>query len=71
MTDSTAGFGFTVRRVLPLLLASNVDVAVIVTVPAATAVTWPVCDTFAMAASPVDHVTVVGAPLTTLTVALS
>lgn len=71
VTELTAGRGFTVRRVLPLLVASNVDVAVIVTCPGATAVTWPVGVTVAIAASADDHVTVVAAPLTTMTLAVS
>jgi hypothetical protein len=71
VTEFTAGRGFTVRRVLPLFVASNVEVAVMVTEPGATAVTWPVCVTVAIAASPDDHVTVVAAPLTTVTLAVS
>ena len=71
LTERTAGRGVTVRLALPLLLASNVDVAVIVAVPTATAVICPVVDTVATAALDVDHVTPVAAPLTTVTLAVS
>jgi hypothetical protein len=50
---------------------SNVDIAVIVAAPTATPVTRPAGDTVAIAAFEVVHVTVVGAPLTTVTFAAS
>lgn len=70
-TDVTAGAGATVIAALPLLVASNVDVAVIVAFPTPTAVTCPACETVATAAFDVDHVTAVDAPLTAVTVAVS
>ena len=43
-----AGFGFTVTAVVPFFVASKVEVAVIVAVPTATAVTLPVPETDAI-----------------------
>lgn len=70
-TDVTAGAMFTVSVALPLLVASNADVAVIVAVPALTAVTSPACDTVAMAEFDVVQLTAVDAPLSAVTAALS
>ena len=71
VTDTTEGAGLTVTVTLPLLVASNTDLAVIVVVPAANAVTWPVDDTVATAALDVVQVTAVEAPLTTCTLAVN
>jgi hypothetical protein len=57
--------------VVPLRVASNVDVAVIVAVPGATAVTSPEGLTVATAGALLDQVTVVAAPPTAVTVAAS
>jgi len=71
VTDCTAGAGFTVTVVLPLLVASKSDVAVIVADPAAIAVTSPAGDTVAIAVLEEDQLTAVDAPLTAFTVAVS
>jgi hypothetical protein len=71
VTEFTAGCGLTVTVTLPLFVASNVDVAVIVAVPTATPVTSPLGDTLAIVAFDDDQVTLVAAPLTTATAALS
>lgn len=70
-TEMTAGAGLTVMLALPLLVASKTDVAVMVAVPTATAVTCPVGDTVATAALDVDQVSAVEAPLTTVTLAVN
>jgi hypothetical protein len=66
-----AGCGVTVSVTPARLVVSNVDIALIVAVPAAIPVTSPLGDTLAIAAFEVDHVTLVGAPLTTVTFATS
>lgn len=71
-TDVTDGGGATmVTCAVADFVASNVEVAVMFAVPALTPVTCPVCDTVATAAFDVDHATVLAAPFTATTVAVS
>jgi hypothetical protein len=70
-TDTTAGFGLTVTDADALFVASKLDVAVIVADPTATACTWPLVETLAVAAFDEVHETPVDAPFTTLTVAVN
>jgi hypothetical protein len=67
----TAGLGFTVMTALPDLVASTVEVAVIVALPTATAVTTPAVETVATLALELVQATEVAAPPAAITVAVS
>ncbi len=71
-TDVTPADGVTVTVAVPVFVVSNVDVAMIVAVPAATPVTSPLVElTVATAGFPDDHVTVSAATPTAETAAFS